>query len=81
MRTYAAVTIRERDSCSQVRVPVSEAVELVVKFITRGLTWSAAQARYAGQKSSAAGGEGAATPVQVCVYVCMYVCKYSCMYA
>ena len=62
------------------RVPVSEAVELVVKFITRGLTWSAAQARYAGQKSSAAGGEGAATPVQVCMYVSMHVSMYVCMY-
>jgi glycyl-tRNA synthetase len=43
------VTVRERDSCQQLRVPVHEVVELVVS-LTRGLsthvTWEEAKTRY-----------------------------------
>lgn len=53
------VTIRERDTCSQIRVPAAEAVNLIVKMTMRGMKWSEAQALYSEQKSAASQSSGA----------------------
>jgi len=53
------VTIRERDTCAQIRVPAAEAVDLIVKMTTRGMKWSEAQALYAEQKTAASQSAGA----------------------
>jgi glycyl-tRNA synthetase len=62
------VTIRERDSCLQIRVPASEAVDLVVKMTTRGMKWSEAQTLYSGKSPSSAAPEGS-TQAQVEAYL------------
>jgi len=49
------VTIRERDSQSQIRVPAGEAVDVIVKMTTRGMKWGEAQAMYTSGAKGAAG--------------------------
>ena len=49
------VTIRERDSQSQIRVPAGEAVDVIVKMTMRGMKWGEAQAMYTSGAKGAAG--------------------------
>ena len=60
------VTIRERDSCSQIRVPSSEAVSLITNITMRGMKWSEAQARY---KDVKGGGEGSGAQADAEAYL------------
>jgi len=52
------VTLRERDSTEQIRVPASEVVGVIVKMTSRGMKWSEAQALYGEQKGGGAAAEG-----------------------
>ena len=61
------VTLRERDTTSQIRVPASEVVDLIVKITTRGMKWSEAQALYGGARAGGAA-EGS-TQAQVEAYL------------
>jgi glycyl-tRNA synthetase len=54
------VTIRERDSCSQIRVAATDAVSIIVKMTSRGMSWGDVQALYGGGAAAqSAGGAGA----------------------
>jgi len=41
-----SVTVRDRNSCSQIRVPVSDTPDLINKLCTEQMTWGAAKEKY-----------------------------------
>jgi glycyl-tRNA synthetase len=47
------VTLRERDSCTQIRAPVEEVVKLINQLIESKITWEAVRALYPEQKQTA----------------------------
>jgi glycyl-tRNA synthetase len=50
------VTLRERDTCGQVRVPAAE-VAAVVTSLVNGAAWSGVSAKFPAQEASAADAE------------------------
>jgi glycyl-tRNA synthetase len=50
------VTLRERDSCGQVRVPAAE-VAAVVSSLVNGAVWSVVSAKFPAQEAGAADAE------------------------
>ena len=53
------VTLRERDTCSQVRIPTSELRLVLKQLVDMKVNWSEVQAKYPAQASEAANGSSA----------------------
>jgi glycyl-tRNA synthetase len=47
------VTLRERDSCTQIRAPVEEVVAIISKLIEKEITWEEVRKKYPEQKETA----------------------------
>eukprot|EP00288_Rhodomonas_lens_P001897 CAMPEP_0177716196 /NCGR_PEP_ID=MMETSP0484_2-20121128/14389_1 /TAXON_ID=354590 /ORGANISM="Rhodomonas lens, Strain RHODO" /LENGTH=759 /DNA_ID=CAMNT_0019228227 /DNA_START=44 /DNA_END=2323 /DNA_ORIENTATION=+ len=54
------VTLRERDTCTQVRIKVAEVVDVIAQLSTRKLSWPDVQKRYVEQKNTASEAIGGA---------------------